>query len=86
MSNDKYKMTSIFPLIKRFQDVKCLHSTVMLSDECKIHDKYFRSGSVFFIRGWREINSEAYIILNKGSWEALVKYDDFREKLQDISK
>ena len=79
-------MTSIFPLVKRFQDVKSLHSTVLLTNECKIHDKCFRSGTIFFIRGWREINSDTYIILNKGSWEALVKYEEFKEKLQDISK
>jgi hypothetical protein len=79
-------MTSIFPLVKRFQDVKTLHSTVMLIEECTIHDKCFRSGAVFFIRGWREINSEPYIILNKGSWEGLVNYREFKGKLHEISK
>jgi hypothetical protein len=79
-------MTSIFPLIKRFQDVRNLQSTVMLIKECSIHDKCFRSGTIFFIRGWREINSEPYIILNKGSWEALVNYEEFKPKIQEISK
>lgn len=79
-------MTSIFPLVKRFQDVKMLQSTVMLIEECTIHDKSFRSGTIFFIRGWRELNSEPYIILNKGSWEALVNYREFKAKLQDISQ
>jgi hypothetical protein len=77
-------MNSIFPLIKRFQDVKSSHTTVILSDEKIFHEKCFRSGTVFFIRGWREINGRAYLILNKGSWEGLVDYEKHKGVLNPL--
>jgi hypothetical protein len=77
-------MTSIFPLIKRFGDVKKSSSTVILNEEAIIHDKCFRSGTVFFIVGWRELNDKPFLIISKGSWEGLVSYEEFSSKLEPI--
>jgi hypothetical protein len=77
-------MTSIFPLIKIFADIKTSSSTVMLTEEIIIHDKCFRCGTIFSILGWREINEIPYLILSKGSWEGLVNYHDFLPILEKI--
>jgi hypothetical protein len=77
-------MTSIFPLIKRFQDIKKSPNSVILTEEVTIHEKCFRSGTVFQILGWREINDRAYLVLAKGSWEGLTDYEDFSKKIEAI--
>jgi hypothetical protein len=77
-------MTSIFPLIKRFQDIKKSPNSVILTEEVTIHEKCFRSGTVFQILGWREINDRAYLVLVKGSWEGLADYEDFSKKIEAI--
>jgi hypothetical protein len=77
-------MTSIFPLIKRFQDIKKSPNSVILTEEVTIHEKCFRSGTVFQILGWREINDRAYLVLVKGSWEGLADYEDFAKKIEAI--
>jgi len=63
------------PLIKRFQDILHLSSTIFLQEETLINEKYFRSGTVFMIVGWREIDKVTYLVLSKGSWQGLVSYD-----------
>ena len=77
-------MISIFPLIKRFEDVRTSASTVMLTEETTIHEKCFRSGTIFFILGWREINEKPYLIISKGSWEGLVEYEEFSNILVKV--
>lgn len=77
-------MTSIFPLIKRFQDIKKSPNSVLLTEEVTIHEKCFRSGTVFQILGWREIKGKAYLVLSRGSWEGLVDYEDFSKKIENI--
>ena len=77
-------MSSIFPLIKRFKDVKSLSSTMILKEETVIHGKCFRTGTIFFILGWREVNEKSYLILSKGSWEGLASYEEYRNKLDKI--
>lgn len=77
-------MTSIFPLIKRFQDIKKSPNSVMLTEEVTIHEKCFRVGTVFQILGWREIKAKAYLVLSRGSWEGLVDYEDFSKKIENI--
>lgn len=75
---------NIFPLIKRFQDVKTSTSSALLKEECVIHDKCFRSGTVFLVVGWREVKEKPYLILSKGSWEGLVPYEEFSNKIEKI--
>jgi hypothetical protein len=73
--------TSIFPLVKRFGDVKASPKTVMLCEEMTIHQKCFRSGTILFITGWRELNGKAFLILNKGSWEGLVDFHEISNSI-----
>jgi hypothetical protein len=77
-------MTSIFPLIKRFEDIKKSANSVLLSEETVIHEKCFRRGTIFQILGWREIKGKAYLVLSRGSWEGLVDYEDFSKKIENI--
>ena len=77
---------NIFPLVKRFQDIKKTHSSVVLKSETIFYDKCFREGSIFTVVGWREINKTPYLILSKGSWEGLISYDDFMAKMEKIEK
>lgn len=77
---------SIFPIIKRFQDVRTSETTAMLIDEMMIHGKSFRSGTIFFVLGWREIDNKAYLILSKGSWEGLVSYDFIKNKIETLNR
>lgn len=77
-------MNSIFPLVKRFQDIKKTHSSVMLKHEATFHEKAFREGSIFNVVGWREINKQPYMILSKGSWEGLISHEDFITNLETI--
>ena len=77
-------MTSIFPLVKRFEDVKSSASTVILKEETTIHEKSFRSGTIFFILGWREVNEKPYLIISKGSWEGLVSYEEYEHRLDKV--
>jgi hypothetical protein len=79
-------MTSIFPLIKRFQDIRTSPNSVILTEEVTIHEKCFREGTVFQILGWREIKGKAYLVLTRGSWEGLVDYDDFSRKVENIDQ
>lgn len=74
--------TKIFPIVKRFQDVKMLESTVILKTDMTIHEKCFREGTVFFVLGWREINSKAYLIMSRGSWEGLVNFDTINHNIE----
>jgi hypothetical protein len=76
--------TSIFPLIKKFEDVRSSSNTVILMHESIIHSRCFRSGTVFSILGWREIGGHPFIILNKGSWEGLVPYSVFSENFENL--
>ena len=76
--------TSIFPLVKRFGDVKLSPKTLMITEETVFHEKCFRSGTIFFITGWREINGRAFLILNKGSWEVLVDYREISHMLGSL--
>lgn len=77
-------MTSIFPLIKRFQDIKRSANSVLLKEETVIHEKCFRTGTIFQVLGWREIKGKAYLVLSKGSWEGLVDYEEFSTKIENI--
>lgn len=77
-------MTSVFPLVKRFADVKTSSQTIMLTIECVFHEKCFRAGTIFTINGWREIERKPYLILTKGSWEGLVSYDEIVSKSEKI--
>lgn len=79
-------MNSVFPIIKRFDDVKTSPSTVILTEEATIHRKCFRAGTIFFILGWREINDRLYLIINKGSWEGLVDYTEYVDILEKMTK
>jgi len=78
-------MNSVFPLIKRFQDISKTPNSVILTEELVIHEKCFRIGTVFQILGWREINNKAYLVINRGSWESLVDYEEFSQKIQNIN-
>jgi hypothetical protein len=78
------EMTSVFPLVKRFQDMKSKNTTVFLNEETSIHGKCFREGTVFTIVGWREMNEKPFLILSKGSWEGMVSYENFSTKLESI--
>jgi hypothetical protein len=77
------ELTSIFPLVKRFQDVQS-KNTAFLNEETVIHGKCFREGTIFTILGWREMSGKPFLILSKGSWEGLVNYEDFSSKLEKI--
>ena len=72
--------TSIFPLIKRFQSVKVAETGIMLKEEMIIHEKSFRCGTIFNVIGWKEINEKPYLILSKGSWEAIVDITKIKDK------
>jgi hypothetical protein len=76
--------TSLFPILKRFNDVRASLSSVILTEELTIHEKSFRSGSVFTVVGWREVNEKAYLIINKGSWEGLIDFSKFQSKLKKL--
>lgn len=78
-------MSSIFPLVKKFQDVKTSHRTAFLTEETVIHGKCFRSGTVFSVVGWKEVKGKPFIILNKGSWEGLLSHEDFLSKLEKLN-
>ena len=77
-------MTSIFPLVKRFQDVKSSPTAALLKEETTIHEKCFRSGTIFNIIGWREILGKPYLIISKGSWEGLVEHEKIVNLLEKI--
>jgi len=79
-------MPGIFPLVKRFQDVKALPSTVILKEDTVIHDKCFREGTIFIVIGWREIHGKPFLILSKGSWEGLADYTEFSTRLEKVEK
>jgi hypothetical protein len=76
---------NVFPLIKRFQDVRKSTSTVILMEETIIHQKCFRAGTVFIVVGWREVGGKPFLILSKGSWEGLVNYDEFSHKIEKLN-
>ena len=77
--------TCVSPLIKRFQDVQSLDSTVILKSEKVIHHKSFRNGTIFLVLGWREINGKPFLILSKGSWEGLVDYEKIHKDLASVN-
>ncbi len=67
---------NLFPLIKKFNDVKDLKTSVFLKEESTFHGKSFRSGTYFKILGYRTIGDSDYLVLSKGTWEGLVSYDE----------
>ena len=77
-------MTALFPLIKRFNDINKKKSSAILKEESFFYDKSFRKGTVFIVIGWREIKNSPYIIISKGSWEGLIPYTVFLEKMEKI--
>ena len=77
--------TSIFPLVKRFQALKSSETAFMLTEELIIHVKCFRNGTIFSVLGWKEINNQPYLIINKGSWEALVDFNTINNKILKIN-
>jgi len=77
--------TSIFPLVKRFQSVKANETGIMLKEEMIIHEKSFRCGTIFNVIGWKEINEKPYLILCKGSWEAIVDISKITNKICRIN-
>lgn len=77
-------MTSLFPLIKRFQDVRKSPNTVMITEEVTFYDKSFRKGTVFNVIGWREIDNTSYLVISRGSWEGLINHDSIKDKLYNF--
>ena len=77
-------MTSTFPLIKRFQDIQKSPNFVMLSEDITVYDISFKTGSVFQILGWREINEKSYLVLVKGTWEGLIDFEFISDKLKTL--
>lgn len=76
--------TSVFPLIKRFQALKSSESAFMVTEEIVIHEKCFRRGTIFTVLGWKEINNHPYLIISKGSWEALIDFMKINDKILKI--
>ena len=77
-------MNSLFPLIKRFEDIKKSPNNVILKEEMVILEKCFRLGTILNIVGWREVNGKPYLIVSKGSWEGLVEYDKISSSIDDL--
>lgn len=77
--------TSLFPLVKRFKDIESSISFSILLEELIIHEKCFREGSIFHVIGWREIENRAYLIINKGSWEGLISFEEFQLKMKKLN-
>lgn len=75
---------SVFPIIKRFEDIKKTSNSVILTEELVIYEKCFRIGTVFQVLGWREISGKPYLVINKGSWESLVDYEEIKTKIESI--
>lgn len=76
---------SVFPLLKRFEDIKNSSSSVILMEEITIYGKCFRFGTIFQILGWREINKIEYLVLSRGSWEGLVDYNFISTKIYNLN-
>lgn len=72
---------SVFPLIKRFKDVKDLPSTVILNEEIGVHGKTFRAGTIMTVLGWKDIHGTPYLVLCKGAWEGMVEYSWIQPKI-----
>ena len=77
-------MTSLFPLVKRFEDVKKSPNTVILKEEAVLLEKSFRRGAVLNVVGWRDVNGKPYLIISKGSWEGLVDYDIIASLIEEL--
>jgi hypothetical protein len=77
-------MTSLFPLVKRFEDAKKSPNTVILKEEAVLLEKSFRRGTVFNVVGWRDVNGKPYLIISKGSWEGLVDYDIIGTLIEEL--
>ena len=77
-------MTSLFPLVKRFEDVKKSPNTVILKEEAVLLEKSFRRGTVLNVVGWRDVNGKPYLIISKGSWEGLVDYDIIASLIEEL--
>jgi hypothetical protein len=77
-------MANLFPLVKRFQDAKVSNSSALLREECCIHGRCFREGTIFFILGWREVNDRPHLVISKGSWEGMVDYQEFVPLLENL--
>lgn len=73
---------SIFPIVKRFKDAKSLSTTVILNEDTTIHEKSFRAGTIFNVLGWKEFKDLQFLIIAKGSWEALVNLKHISTKLE----
>ena len=69
-------MNNIFPVTKKFSDIKSKESTLVLKVDSTFYKKSFRKGSIFIVYGWREIEKMPYLVISKGTWEGLIKYDD----------
>lgn len=77
-------MTSLFPLVKRFEDARKSPNTVILKDETILLEKCFRKGTILNVVGWREVNGKPYLIISKGSWEGLIDYDIISVLIEDV--
>ena len=75
-------MDKIFPIVKQFDRIKFLASTVMLKEDFTVHHRSFRKGTIFTVLGWRELAEVPYLIISKGSWESMVEYQRIFEKLE----
>ena len=75
---------SIFPLIKRFQALRSSESAFMITEEMIIYEKCFRRGTIFTVLGWKEINDYPYLIISKGSWEAMIDFSKINNKILKI--
>jgi hypothetical protein len=78
--------TNLFPIVKRFKDVRASLSSAISTEDLTIYEKSFRKGSVFTVIGWREIDKKAYLIINKGSWEGLISFEKFHSKLKKLDE
>lgn len=83
--NNEIIETSIFPLIKQFKSLKSEQTGIMIKEEMIIHGRCFRTGTVFNILGWKEIDKNPYVILSKGSWEGLVEIQKINNRIVKIN-
>jgi hypothetical protein len=82
MSKETPSHQDFFSPQKRFSDTINSSKMFILDREIEVFGKTLRAGSVIRIIAWREIENVAYLVINRGTWESLIKYEEVAHLIQ----
>jgi hypothetical protein len=77
--SDELNKEDFFSTQQRFSDSINSNHSFILDRDIEVFGKTLRAGAVIKIVAWREIKGSAYLVINKGTWESLIRFEEISD-------